>query len=122
MRSINNKVIGTDFEREFCKLLAGRGYWVHFISPAANGGQPFDVIAVKDGKAYAFDCKTSVSARFPITRLEENQIMAFERWITCGNNDPQIAVKYKLNIYLVSYKRLKEEKVVELDESILYLG
>lgn len=118
---MNNKKLGTEFEREFCNLLASRGYWVHFISPAPNGGQPFDVIAVKGGEAYAFDCKTSVSEKFPFTRLEENQIMAFERWKACGNNEPKIAIKYDDKIYLVNYSYLKKMGVVHLGKESLFV-
>ena len=50
---MNNKIIGTAFEKEMCELLANRGYWVHFITPDNRGAQPFDIIAVKDGKAFA---------------------------------------------------------------------
>lgn len=119
---MNNKALGTAFEKLFCSLLASRGYWVHFISPAPNGGQPFDVIAVKNGAAYAFDCKTSVAKKFPYSRLEANQIMAFEKWIVCGNTMPQIAVKHQENIYLIFYSELKEKGAVILDETHLYIG
>lgn len=112
---MNNKKLGTEFEKQFCQLLASRGYWVHFIAPAVNGGQPFDVIAVKAGYAYAFDCKTSVTNRFPFSRLEENQKMAFEKWLSCGNTEPRIAVKYNDSIYLVEYTKLKEQEVVDIE-------
>lgn len=111
---VSNKKLGTDFENEFCDLLASRGYWVHFISPAPNGGQPFDIIAVKGGEAYAYDCKTSVTRRFSISRLEENQKLAFERWIRCGNNTPRIAVKFEDRIYIVSYSDLKALQTIDL--------
>lgn len=111
---LNNKRRGTAFEQEFCKFLADRGYWVHFISPAPNGAQPFDVIAVKNGIAYAFDCKTSALERFPYSRLEQNQIMAFEKWIKCRNTEPMIAIKYNKRIYLVFYRILKLEGSVML--------
>jgi Holliday junction resolvase len=113
---LNNKRLGTAFEREFCDYLFEQGYWVHFITPAPNGAQPFDVIAVKGGRAYAFDCKTSAKANFSIKRLEQNQIMAFERWLKCGNTEPRIAVKYKNNIYLIPYRELKKEESINLDE------
>lgn len=112
---MNNKLLGTQFEREFCKLLAAKGWWVHFITPAANGGQPFDVIAVKDGSAKAFDCKTSQNHIFPISRLEDNQIMAFEKWLACGNEEPYVAVKYKDEVYLIEYRRLKKYGKIDLD-------
>ena len=113
---MNNKKLGTAFENEFCDLLARRGYWVHFISPAPNGGQPFDVVAAKDGVAYAFDCKTCVDKRFTISRLEDNQILSFERWLACGNNEPRVAVKHKGAIYLIPYTELKEKKSVLLND------
>lgn len=117
---INNKKLGTEFENEFCELLAGRGYWVHFISPAANGGQPFDVIAVKGGEAYAYDCKTSVSHIFSINRLEWNQKCAFDRWLKCGNKEPRVAVKYNGRVYIVLYTLLRERGSVNiLEDAIL---
>lgn len=110
---MNNKKTGSDFEREFCRILADKGYWVHFMSPDSRGAQPFDVIAVKNGMAIAVDCKTSVKPIFSISRLEDNQIMAFEKWISCGNSTPFVAVKYENNIFLVSYLRLKCCKKVD---------
>lgn len=118
---MNNKKLGTEFEREFCEILAGRGYWVHFISPAPNGGQPFDVVAAKDGKAFAFDCKTSATERFSLTRLEQNQVMAFERWIACGNDEPQIAVKFDNRVYLISYLYLKKMGVINLGKEDIFV-
>ena len=112
----NNKKIGTAFEKEFCNILADKGYWVHFINPDARGSQPFDVIAVKNGQALAVDCKTSSKPIFPISRLEDNQIMAFEKWILCGNDEPMIAVKYNEHIYMVTYSKLKEDLKVDLRE------
>lgn len=113
---MNNKRLGITFEREFCEVLAAEGWWVHFIAPSANGGQPFDVIAVKGGCARAFDCKTSATHIFPFSRLEQNQIMAFEKWLACGNEDPQIAVKYNETIYLIDYRRIKESGKIDLNK------
>ena len=111
---MNNKRLGSKFERVFCELLAKKGYWVHLIAPASRGAQPFDVIAVKAGNAYAYDCKTSVKQIFPISRLEENQICAFEKWLACGNTVPRIAVLFQDCIYIVNYTILKEEGKVDL--------
>lgn len=117
---MNNKKLGTSFEREFCQIMADRGYWVHFISPAPNGGQPFDVIAVKNGQAYAFDCKTSVNDWFSINRLEDNQICAFERWMECGNPEPELAVKYRGRIYILPYTLLHREGGIRLQDMWLF--
>ena len=113
---INNKKLGTAFERELCEILGEKGYWVHFISPDSRGAQPFDIIAVKAGMALAIDCKTSVKHIFPFSRLEDNQVYAFEKWIACGNDEPMIAVKYQDNIYMIPYSKLKEELKINLRE------
>lgn len=111
---MNNKRLGMKFEQDVCKLLNEKGWWVHFISPDASGAQPFDIIAVKDGLALAIDCKTSSRKTFPISRLEDNQIFAFEKWIACGNEMPQVWVLYENEIYAVPYNELKEKGTVEL--------
>lgn len=104
---MNNKQLGTGFENEFCELMAADGYWVHFISPDNRGAQPFDVIAAKNGRVFAIDCKTCVAKSFSINRLEENQIRSFERWLKCGNEDPWVAVKHKDEVYLLKYVDLR---------------
>lgn len=113
---MNNKKLGTEFENEMCKLLSEKGWWVHFIEPKPNGAQPFDIIAVKYGRAIAIDCKTSSTKRFDIKRLEDNQICAFEKWIACGNEMPIVAIKYNGEVYTVQYEYLKHKKVVDLEE------
>lgn len=111
---MNNKQLGTQFEREIVKLLYGMGYWVHFISASPNGSQPFDIIAVKNDHAICGDCKTSKSPIFSLERLEDNQICAFETWIKKGNSDPIIFVKYCDKVYFLSYLRLSKEKKIDL--------
>lgn len=113
---MNNKQLGTQWEQEFCKLLASEGYWVHFISPAPDGSQPFDVIAAKAGEAYAYDCKTCSADVFSIDRLEDNQVMAFEKWIRCGNSDPRVAVMHNNRVYLISYAQLKSFGRIRLND------
>lgn len=115
---MNNKRLGSMFERELCDVLADKGYWVHFIAPDNRGAQPFDVIAVKDGKPLAIDCKTSVRDAISIGRLETNQILAFEHWIKCGNGNPIVAVKHKGDIYFVLYLELKRCSTIKLTEDL----
>lgn len=110
----NNKQIGAKFEQEFVEILAKEGFWAHFLAPSPTGAQPFDVIAMAHGCAYCFDCKTSVKPIFPITRLEDNQILAFDKWLKCGGHTPYVAVKYDNKIYLIEYTRLRREASVDL--------
>lgn len=105
---MNNKKLGSKFEKEICQRLASKGYWVHFIVPDIRGAQPFDIIAVKNGTAYAIDCKTCVADVFNISRLEDNQVMAFEKWERCGNICPVIIVEHKEDILCIEYDVLKK--------------
>lgn len=112
----NIKQIGNDFEKEVCAMLAQDGYWVHFIVPDARGAQPFDIIAVKDGRPLALDCKTCVAKTFNISRLEDNQVTAFEFWLACGNPEPYIFVKHEDRVYKIPYSVLKKDGKVKLED------
>lgn len=113
---MNNKKIGSDWERKVCKYLAQKGYWVHFIVPDARGAQPFDIIAVRYGTALAIDCKTCVANTFNISRLEDNQISSFDLWLRCGNHHPMIAVYHKNKLYWIEYEELKKRQSIRLDD------
>lgn len=112
---MNNKKIGTAFEKETCEKLKRAGFWVHFINPDQSGKQPFDIIAVKDGKAYAIDCKTCVDHIFRIGRAEDNQLLAFDKWVRCGNSEPFFLVKYNGWAYIVPREAILAEGKVDLD-------
>lgn len=111
---MNNKKMGTSFEKYMRQVLANRGWWVHFIEPKRDGSQPFDLIAVRDGVALAADCKTCSDDTFRIDRLEDNQIMAFDLWLKRGNTAPKIFVYHKKRIYVIDYLVLKNLKRVKL--------
>ena len=118
---MNNKKLGTAFEKQICNLYSQSGYWVHFISPDSRGSQPFDIIAVKNGKVTVIDCKTCKDHVFRISRLEDNQIMAFEKWLACGNGIPWVAVEHDGNVYMISYTRLKINQKIDLDKEEVFL-
>ena len=73
---------GTRFENQLCKMLAKQGYWVHRIAQNAGGQQPADIIALRDGQAVLIDCKVCKNDRFPLSRIEDNQWYAMNRF--CG--------------------------------------
>lgn len=114
---MNNKKLGTQFEQKICKMLNHDGWWVHFIEPKQSGAQPFDIIAVRHGRAVAIDCKTCAKNTFSIDRLEDNQIFAFDKWKACGNSDPYVIVEHDDDIYVIPYSYLKENKTMKLEES-----
>ena len=114
--NINNKQIGTEFEQEVVEKLSKAGYWAHFISPDNRGAQPFDVIAVKNGIAVVGDCKTCKAKTFSISRLEDNQIMAFQKWESCGNKPPFIFVKHSEKIYVIPWRKVFEKGRVKIND------
>lgn len=69
---------GREFENLIVKELHKNGYWAHRISPNEAGQQPFDIIAIKGNRICAYDAKVlSDGTRFPMSRLENNQLNAF---------------------------------------------
>lgn len=113
---MNNKRIGTLFERQMCSILKERGWWVHFLAPNEKGQQPFDIIAVKDDVPIAIDCKTSVKRVIAMSRLEDDQKTAFNLWLARGNTRAYIAVKYKNKVYMIPFTYLEHEGAVDLEQ------
>lgn len=70
---------GREFENLIVKKLHESGYWVHRIHPDESGQQPFDIIAIRGNKICAYDAKVlSQGKRFPLKRIENNQLNAFK--------------------------------------------
>lgn len=117
MTSRSNKKIGTAFENTMVGILKAGGCWVHFLNPDARGAQPFDILAVKNGKCLAVECKTlrEDANNFPMSRIEENQVYAMNRWISCGNASPHIAILHKDDVYLVPYMLVRDRKRVNME-------
>lgn len=107
---MSNKSSGTAFEREWAQMLADHGFWAHCLKDNANG-QPFDVIAAKGGKAYAFDCKECQYNDFSLYRIEENQLYAMQLWQTCGNGEGMFVIGLPDGIRLLKYSLA--EKLIE---------
>ena len=107
---MNNKQAGNEFEREFCEILSKNGFWVHNMANRKNG-QPADVIAAKDGLAYLFDCKDCANDVFQLSRIEENQKAAMEKWNKCAG------------VYIIPYSIIKtvNKKTLNLKD-IAYNG
>ena len=69
---------GRQFEDYLVNVLYTHGFWAHRIAPDEAGQQPFDIIALKGDMTCAYDAKVlSVGKRFPLSRIEENQLNAF---------------------------------------------
>lgn len=89
---MNNKQLGNAFEREFCEVASNHGYWVHKFQDNKNG-QPCDIIISKNKSSTIIDCKVCVNNTFVLSRMEENQILAMNKWLMTGNSAPYFALK-----------------------------
>lgn len=78
MKSTRN---GFDGEAMACKYLhEGLGMWVHPVARSANGSQPVDIIALRDGDSFLFDVKFIGLGKksFPFADVQPNQITSMK--------------------------------------------
>ncbi len=117
--ALTNKKLGNDFEQELCDKLSEYGFWVHCMA-MNKSGQPADVIAVRNGKAYLIDAKVVSSNRgFPLSRVEDNQDLAMDLWNDKGNGQGWFAFKLPTNvIYMIPHFCIKAYMVQQSKLSI----
>lgn len=83
-----------NYEKEFCKILQQQGYWAHNFE-YSQGGQPCDIVAIKDDKALLIDVKHCEGDRFTFDRIEPNQRTCFEYANKCGNFNTFFAIYFE---------------------------
>ena len=99
----SNKAVGNAFEQELCEKLSEYGFWVHSLA-MNKAGQPADIIAVKDKKAYLIDAKVCSNRGFALSRVEENQELAMTLWNERGNGQGWFALKIPTGeIYMIPH-------------------
>lgn len=84
MTEISNKALGTSYEERVAEELHRYGFWVHLLKQGASG-QPADLIACRNGRAYLIDAKVCSDGTFPLSRLEENQELGMKAFMDAGN-------------------------------------
>lgn len=98
------------------------GYWATFLEGGNNtGSQPFDVIACKDNKIWAIDCKTlnNKNGLFPLERIEQNQVFAYKKFKKCGNENFFLAILWNNDVYFIPMADvIFEEKSIDLKKKI----
>jgi len=100
----NNRKTGNSFEIEFSEILFNKGFWVKCLTQN-QAGQPADVIAVRNGRAYLIDCKDCVNDNFPFSRIEGNQHTAMKLWKDSGNGYGLFALRLSdKRIYMIDYE------------------
>lgn len=112
---MTNKKSGNSFEAFFCEILFSNGFWAHNLAQK-QAGQPADVLAVKNGKAFLIDCKVCSGKGFPLSRIEDNQESAMRLWQNCGNGNDTcfFALKFKEQIYMISFEAIKKIGKLEI--------
>jgi Holliday junction resolvase len=103
---ITNKKLGNQFEVELANMLARSGFWCTRLAPSAFG-QPADLIAAKDKRAYLIDCKVCHGGRFNMSRVEDNQHYAMQMWNNKGNGSGYFALLIDDSVYMLSYSNLQ---------------
>ena len=105
---MTNKKLGNSFEQELCEKLSEYGFWCHNMA-MNKSGQPADIIAVKNRRAYLIDAKVVSSPRgFSLSRVEENQDLAMDLWNQCGNGQGWFAFKFPTDeIYMIPHFTIK---------------
>ena len=120
-----NRKVGTGFERDLCLSLSGCGFWAHNLAQNSQG-QPFDVIAARNGVSYPIDCKDCSKNIFKMERIEENQFSAMTRWKETGNGEGWFALRLSDEaVYMVSFSNIKAyalSKTVLSEREIRILG
>lgn len=103
----SNKKVGNDFETKFCEKLFEHGFWTHNLAQN-QAGQPADVIAVKNGRAYLIDCKVcSTTKGFALKRVEDNQKQSMQLWWECGNGEGWFAFLLNDEIFMIPHTIIK---------------
>ena len=103
----DNRRVGTGFEKQLCISLSGYGFWTHRMAQNSQG-QPFDIIASRNGKSYPIDCKDCAKDVFKMERIEENQSSAMFLWRETGNGEGWFALRMTNGaVYFLPFSKLE---------------
>jgi Holliday junction resolvase len=109
---MSNKSSGTNFEKEFARILADNGFWVRLDKGYA---QTCDMFASRNNTPYLIECKVCNKDYFDISRVEDNQTMSRERFFECGNTEAWFAFNVDNEIYLSKKAILKPSTGIHID-------
>ena len=74
-----------------------------------TGSQPVDIVAIKNNIATLIECKNleNTSGKFPLSRIESNQWLAYKKLKECHNSNMTLAIYWNNNIYFVNFDLLQ---------------
>lgn len=103
----SNRKDGTAFEQQLCLILSGYGFWCHNLAQNKQG-QPFDVIASRNGQTHPIDCKVCAKNIFKLERVEQNQSSAMFLWRDTGNGEGWFALQLNdETVYMIPYSDME---------------
>jgi Holliday junction resolvase len=104
--------VGEKFEKELCKFFANRNYYVIYNNKGVSGAQCFDMLIIRDNVCFAIECKNleNKNGIFNIDRVEENQLLAYKRFLECRNHNFVLAILWNDNVYIVNFDLLEYYK------------
>lgn len=114
---MNNRLNGMSFEHAFAKKLHDNGFWVHLLTQNV-AGQPADVIAVRDGHVWLFDCKDCRNDSFSLSRIESNQELAMRMFADAAETTPMFALKMSDAVYMLPYRAALTQRNVHERKSL----
>jgi Holliday junction resolvase len=110
----SNKELGNRVEKEFAQYMYAKGWWVHIFSYNSNG-QPCDIVMSKDNLVWFLDVKSVQTEEFDFSRIEPNQMTAFELLVSRGTINAGFACKFNDGWYLLDFSRMKKFKMAGLN-------
>ena len=93
--------------------------WNRLFTEVSHG----DLIATKNNIFYIIDCKTleNKSGTFSLSRLEENQALAYKRLVEVGSYNYYYAILHCNNVYLIPMADIiDKEKTINLKNCIIF--
>lgn len=81
---MSQSAAGRNFEDRVLKIFSDAGYWTYAMSNGPRG-QPFDLMAVRDGRCIAIEVKHLAQPIFYSSRVETNQAVAIKYYMRRGN-------------------------------------
>lgn len=101
-------ITGREGEKLLAQDLDSKGFWVKLIPDDSRGAQPFDCIAIRSKHVLMLDSKVCGKNRFPMSRVEDNQWLAFEKASRRTDSCVGLACYYNGKFYYIPYTQLKQ--------------
>jgi len=104
--------VGNRTETKVAEVFKKNGYWA-YICPKHNGGQPVDIIALKNNTNWLVDAKhvRAEESSFPFSRIEPNQFMSLDyvtNFANIQNTGFGVYFERDMKVYYLDYKKCLE--------------